>query len=373
MLPVPPTLGGAVEHWVHRLSDYWKPDNANLSIISRPSDAPGLAGVSYIGVPWRRYEQSANDLKQASSQGSLPRLISKTIVSLSYNIRTRPLARSFDVLIIQNDPIALLMLNKRPEQAVILHMHNDHLTSRGPSRYYDKALDKADKVIFVSDYVKRRAASAFAHHAHRFTTVLNGTDLVEAPSIAPANRPFILFAGRLVDEKGPHILLEAFSRIASEFPMHDLVLAGSSFFGNAPTTAYERRLRSLVHNLSDRVKFTGFLGRRELNELYATTDAVIVPSIWQDPCPLTVLEGMAAGRTVIATRVGGIPELITHGENGRLAMPDATSLAEEIRTTLSQPSLREAMGRNAREEIRRRFQWSRVVADFDAVVNEVRR
>ncbi|SFV37222.1 spore coat protein SA [Devosia crocina] len=368
MLPMPPVKGGAVEYWVHRLVQEWEPKGSELTIISRPADVEGVGGVRYIGMKWHWHEKTADRLKQLAHAGSLRRSLFKAVSSLSYSLRAQRVARDFDTLIIENDPVALMFLRKRRGQRVVLHMHNEHLTARGPVSQYDRALEKADRVVFVSDYVRAEAAAAFPRHAARFVTVHNGTDAVPAVSGTDEARPFVLFAGRLVEEKGPHLLLEAFTQIAAEFPVVDLRIAGSSFFADAPRTAYEEKIRSLAGALGERVTFTGFLDRPRLEALYAQAEAVVVPSVWQEPFALTVVEGMAAGRAVIASRVGGIPEILRHEETGLLITPDAASLASALRRVLGDAGLRQRLGQAARAEVEQRFSWDRVIREFSTAV-----
>jgi glycosyltransferase involved in cell wall biosynthesis len=87
----------------------------------------------------------------------------------------------------------------------------------------------------------------------------------------------------------------------------------------------------------------------------------------QDACPISLLEGMHAGKPVIASRTGGIPELITHGVDGVLVGNDPREIAAAISDMVGDPVKARTMGARARETARVRFTWERVAADFERI------
>lgn len=117
------------------------------------------------------------------------------------------------------------------------------------------------------------------------------------------------FIGRLSPVKGVDRLIRAFSRLGATYA--ELWVAGDGGSG------YARELQSLAEGARVR-----FLGRVAATDFYKEVDVVLVPSAWNDPLPTVVIEAFASGRPVIATRRGGIPELIEDGENGLLVNPD---------------------------------------------------
>jgi spore coat protein SA len=254
-------------------------------------------------------------------------------------------------------------------------MHNDHLTHPVLRPLIQRLLPRVARVVFVSDHLRRRAVEAFPEHAQRLATVCNGTDAarfrpVAAPRACRGAFTF-LFAGRLVPEKGVQVLLEAFARVLEVRPGVRLLLVGSSFFDEAPRTAHERALRAQAAGLGDAVTFTGFLPHEALARCYAEADAVVVPSVWAEPSGLVVLEAMACGTCVIASRTGGIPELIEHGHNGLLVPPgDVAALAAAMLRTLDEAGTRTRLGRQARQAVLARHTWDHVA---DAVAAELAR
>jgi glycosyltransferase involved in cell wall biosynthesis len=116
-----------------------------------------------------------------------------------------------------------------------------------------------------------------------------------------------------------------------------------------------------------------FLGRRDdIPSLLGSATLAIVPSHWGEAFGLTVVEAMAAGVPVIATRVGGIPELISHQRTGILIPPkSAEALAEAIRELLHDPEKRAQLSAAGREDARSRFGVERVVEDLDHILEKV--
>jgi glycogen synthase len=162
-------------------------------------------------------------------------------------------------------------------------------------------------------------------------------DLVldEIPPTAP-DAP-LLFVGDLAPDKGVPTLLKAYRLLQGAPP---LVLAGRSSPG-------------VEWNLPDGVQWVGALPHDQVLRLFRSARAVIVPSVWSDPCPTVVLEAMAAGRPVVAAASGGIVDMVVDGVTGVLVPPgDAPALAQAIDSVLSDPDRGRAFGAAGRDRAR---------------------
>lgn len=149
-----------------------------------------------------------------------------------------------------------------------------------------------------------------------------------------------MFIGRLSPEKGVDRLLDAWALLGKE---RRLVIAGDG----PEMGALQARAASLK---LDNVKFTGFLDREAQKDLWAGAAFSIVPSVWQEPFGMVVLEAWAQGRPVVAHNIGALPELITHGVNGFLADPNSTDqLAASIDTCFAAGAGTRDLGRNGME------------------------
>jgi glycosyltransferase involved in cell wall biosynthesis len=173
----------------------------------------------------------------------------------------------------------------------------------------------------------------------------------------------ILYIGRLQEIKGPDVLLKAIHLInSSEKPIR-LLYAGSG--------PMKEKLvdQAAAYSLSDRITFLGL--RTDVPILLHLADLVVIPSRWEG-LPMVLLEAMAACRPVIATEVGGIPEVIENGVNGLLVPPDNPySIAEKILLLLNSSEISENIGNNGLKRVRERYTTEIAVKKLLDVYNEV--
>ena len=152
---------------------------------------------------------------------------------------------------------------------------------------------------------------------------------------------YLLFFGRLSEEKGGRTLIEAMARL----PDSKLVVAG-----DGPQRSDLERLAARL--ASGRIRFTGYQPPEKLQATLRRASLVVVPSEWYENCPYTILEALAAGKPVVASRIGGIPELVQHRQDGLLFEPGhAGELADCIRTLAADDCLRRRLGQSARKKI----------------------
>jgi glycosyltransferase involved in cell wall biosynthesis len=170
-----------------------------------------------------------------------------------------------------------------------------------------------------------------------------------APVRAPAGSD-LLFVGRLSPEKGVDCLLQAFSALRGRFPQARLVVAG-----DGPARGpLERLARHL--GVEQATTFTGMLEQEQLRERHAAARCSLFPSLWLENCPMGVLEAMAAGAAIVASRVGGIPEILRDEENGLLfERGDSAALAAQLARVLDDSALAVRLGSAARADQVLRF------------------
>lgn len=192
----------------------------------------------------------------------------------------------------------------------------------------------------------RKKMIEWGEPANKFTVIRNPADVF--PRAGEGGGGYVLFAGRLSIEKGVDTLIRA-ATIVSSLPV--------KIAGRGPD---EERLKHLARTLgASNVSFLGFVAPPELNTIRAKADAVINSSIWYENSPLTVLEAMGQGIPVIASNIGGVPELIEHGEEGWLVPPkDVDAWAEALRVLLRTPlEVRREMGQKGMQRIREYHAW----------------
>lgn len=167
--------------------------------------------------------------------------------------------------------------------------------------------------------------------------------------------PVLGLIGRIAPWKGQHIVVEAAPSVLQAFPNVVFWLVGGALFGDIDTS-YEARLRQRIaeRGLGRHVVLTGH--RDDVAAVMACCDLVLHASVKPEPFGLSIVEAMAQGKPVIATRRGGVPEVIDDGRTGVLVPPaDATALASAIVRLLRDPEGTRAMGCAAREAVGRRF------------------
>lgn len=254
---------------------------------------------------------------------------------------------------------AVLIAEQRPRAKVSLWANNQLLRSYG-RREARRAVRALHRVICCSEFIAGDVR-AKAGPDDRIRVVHNGVDVEQfhpAEARAPRATPVIVFLGRMQPEKGPHLLLEAGERLkARGTPFRLRIVGSSSFSATDPLNEYERGLRRMSQALGDAVEFVPFVERRRVADVYRDADIFCAPAIWNDPCPLTIPEGMASGIPVVTTRRGGIPEV--GGDAVRyFAPPDSAELARVLEELLSDPAARAAWGARARRRAET-FAWER--------------
>jgi glycosyltransferase involved in cell wall biosynthesis len=235
---------------------------------------------------------------------------------------------------------------------VLSHMHIENSFRAGGGRGAQVALDNATArlcfaIVAVSE-ATRRSLVAQGYPADRLVTVHNGIDIGEPPQpVRLADGPTILEVARLADVKGQRTMLAALPHVDAT-----VVLAGRDL---EHAGVYEQELRREAARLgvADRVVFAGY--RADVPALLAGCDVFCLPSL-AEGLPLVVLEAMAIGKPVVATAVGGTPELVLDGETGLLVPPgDVEALADALAQLLADPERGQRMGAAGRERARREF------------------
>lgn len=223
------------------------------------------------------------------------------------------------------------------------------------------ALEQAERVIAVSEQMRRDVLAHFAVPEQRVVVIHNGVDAQayrrtareDALARLGVRRPYVLFVGRLSEQKGIFDLLEA----ARELPEGvQLVLCAAS----PDTRELEARLRAAVDGLPAVRWIPAMLSREETVQLYSHAAVFACPSVYE-PFGLINLEAMACETPVVATRVGGIPEVVVHDETGWLVPPrQPRALAEALRRLLEEPERARAFGLAGRRRVEARFSWDRI-------------
>lgn len=237
----------------------------------------------------------------------------------------------FDKVMIENHATLFMTMQKygnaeRYADKVYYHLHNEVTNDFGCKH----EIAQVKKVLGVSNYIVETLDRFLREHGEgglkpeQKAVWRNGVDTScfgsdEAKHKAKAFRKkygindddiAFLFSGRLTPEKGAEELLEAFTQVVDQVPNAKLVVAGAFFFNSNIKSPFEQKLRDLASQpqIKERIIFTGFVDYNDMPALYEMADVCVLPSIWDDPAPLAVIESLVSGKPLITTRSGGIPE-----------------------------------------------------------------
>jgi glycosyltransferase involved in cell wall biosynthesis len=253
-------------------------------------------------------------------------------------------------------------------------------TRRSVRRFYDRVLAapivRDAACLIVQTHEEERLIRENGFPLPKVATIPPGyTPLPDpdpsAPTFAATHHisgPFVLFVGRLASNKGLLPLIDAFRTLASHDPTCTLVVVGDD--GGARAEA-ERAAASA--GLGRRIRFVGFLAdERMLSAAFREARVFVLPSEYES-FGLVLLEALAQGTPVIASRVGGIPEFVPDGKAGRLVPPgDAVGLAGALLDLWDNETTRRQMGEFGRTQVVPRYTWERVVDSLLQVYGEAR-
>jgi glycosyltransferase involved in cell wall biosynthesis len=210
------------------------------------------------------------------------------------------------------------------------------------------ALRSADLVVSYSSAIDRHLA---INGVSRRRVVPLFTTMEPLSGAGHERRRRVVFAGRIVTPKGVAVLIRAARSVDAEF-----VICGDG----VRLEAMRRLARRL--GVERRVSFTGWLDSEQLARELAEASVVALPSVWPEPFGLVGIEALAAGRPVVASETGGIPDWLQHGVNGLAVKPgDATALAAALEELLADPARQAALGEAGREMVAATFSRARHV------------
>lgn len=287
----------------------------------------------------------------------------RSLLQLAREIRSRHIR----VLYFSDRPSwhpAYAILRMAGIRRIVVHDHTSGARTppRGLKRFLKSATRRftpalADIFLAVSEYVGRRKLDVDLVPEDRVRVVLNSVHIpprVDRRSLRraydiPDERPVIACACRAAEYKGVQYLLRAFDALVPRLTSRPVLV----YFGDGPYMDELRALRETLPARGDMI-FAGY--RPQAADLLGGADLCVVPSVWAEAFGLAALEPAARGVPVVATRTGGIPEVVTHGETGLLVPPgDTGALADAMERLLTDPELRASMGRRGRQRAEERF------------------
>ncbi|HWP43308.1 MAG TPA: glycosyltransferase family 4 protein [Blastocatellia bacterium] len=308
--------------------------------------------------------QASLDMNEISRAGLLKKLASAVSIAL-FAMAALRCARKADVICshwmlpsgLAGALASLLLLKPHivVEHSGAIHLLERKRCGRSLSRFI---VDHSHRVICVSSHLKRKLISLYAGAEPKTEVIPMGVRVNAAP-LRDRNdeTKTALFLGRLTEIKGVELLLQAIRDMRGV----ELLVAGEG--------ERRRKLEALAAGLAAKTTFLGQVDAAGREALLARCDFVVIPSMVlpdgrTEGTPVVCLESLAAGRPVIASRAGGLAEIIEDGYNGLLFDPgDSEALASAIRKLIEAPELGEYLSRNARLSSRE-YDWGAIGERF---------
>lgn len=191
----------------------------------------------------------------------------------------------------------------------------------------------------------------------------------DAHRVLDVNAPRIGLIGRISRWKGQHVFVRAMADVHRKYPDARFLIVGAALFGEEE---YEKTVRDLASasGLDKVIEWTGF--RDDVEQIIETLDIVVHASTISEPFGQVIVQGMAAGKPVVATRGGGVREIVEHGVNGLLVEKnDSQAMSDAISQLLSDPEKARCLGLEAQRSIMRKFTIERTARAAEAMFREV--
>lgn len=372
VLPLPPSLGGAVENMIrayhNRLYHSWEFEYVSPRL-------PGTPVSSRYPMPEAIFHhiESINAVQDFHQGNNFE--LARSGQWPNYATFCEDVARHGDYAIIHIHNEGSLIPRLRtcsPHSKLILQI-NDELLSKMNCPDLKLLAQDTDAIISCSEYIRKIADAALLAcdaRARRTGVIYNFADTNRFdPSVVPAEevdrlrrklglagRRVILFPGRLIEDKGPHLALEAFRLLASKRRDVSLLLVGAPWYSHKTDSDFVTSLREAAADISAGIKFTGYVDHLDMPAYYALSDVVVVPSIWDDPSPFVAYEAQSMARPVVGSTKGGIPEIVASGTTGYcIDVTNAAAFCDCLDTLLASPNLAQQMGKAGRHRIITRF------------------
>ena len=357
--PVPSPMGGSVERVVEKVVPKLVPhmDARIYGRVGRRLPARGkLAGVTVERFPGADKARYFNQVCRRLSVYR-PQLIQ-----------------------VENRPRWIPRLKRLfPDSRIWLNLHSTTFINSPfiNSIQGQRCLQAADRILvnseFLGDYIKNQVPAVsdkikvnhLGVEAERFpgrSTTQGLTMRREERALRKwEGRRIVLFVGRLIPQKGVHHLLAALPAIVSKAPDVLVVIVGSALYGSPRITGYVKQLHDQARRWSKHVHFQPYVPHNEIPRWFAMADIAVVPSIGRESFGLVNVEAMAAELPVVATRAGGMKEVVVDGVTGYLISPDYPSVESELASRISylldNEAARKEMGMKGKERVLNHFLW----------------
>lgn len=346
-LPVPAVKGGAIETLVEIIC------KENEAYKKLDIDVYSIFDEEAI-VESKKYEKSnfiylcknKNYMKIRNKLVSFNRKILKIDSIYTYPKEVaKKINNSYDKVIVEGDASLILPIAKKVDkEKIYFHIHHNPLSTN--HEQFIKEISSVNSVIAVSEFISKAMKKCMMPKNVQTIVLKNCTDIKKFNKSKYENERVelrkkyninhddvaIMFSGRPVQQKGIKELLLAFKALCDKYNNIKLIIVGNSRFGKEVTTEFDKELKEIAETIKEKVIFTGFIHNSKMPQIHAMSDIAVIPSIYDDPAPLVVMECMASGLPIITTDSGGIPEYI--GKNNCICIKRDNNIVKDLQISL---------------------------------------
>jgi spore coat protein SA len=371
--PVPPVRGGAVEEWIEQSARQLKDDE--IVIFSIYHEALGTTPPRKDHIRYFWYKQG---------------LLAKILMSTYKLPFKNPDSQWFyffyacwcgraikklgaEIIHIHNRPHFAWILRKlNPTAKIIMHFHQVSAMTGKPAQD-PKFPQGIDLFMGCSKFITEEIQRRFNVPESKTRVAYNALDLNDFPHhkensghrkaqrfglYIKDDEIAILYVGRLAENKGVHLLIEAANDLIQEGHNIKVIICGAAGYSNSKVTSYVQKLYDLAYTHPDRFIFTGFVPHEKIADYYLACDLVVIPSEVDEGFCVVTIEALACGIAVVASNRGGMPEIIQEGTTGTLAEgPSIPSLKIKIKKFVSNREKFKIMAENGRKMVEEKFIW----------------
>jgi spore coat protein SA len=285
-----------------------------------------------------------------------------------------------NVIQVENRPLWVPRLKRAfPHSRIWLNLHSTTFITRPYLNNYQRkrCLQAADYIQVNSEFLGSYVTQHVSQVAGKIRVNHLGVDTSRFPARSSSegvilreegrashgweNRRIVLYVGRLIPQKGVHHLLNTLPALVSKAPDVLVVIVGSAQYGSHRRTGYVKQLYKQAARWKKHVHFEPYVSHHEIPKWFSMADIAVVPSVGKEAFGLVNLEAMAAELPVVATRSGGIKEVVVDGTTGFLVTKSYPSIIKElgyrIGYLLENEEARREMGSRGRERVMNQFLW----------------
>lgn len=378
VLPVPDVMGGAVERLITMIVQTNEIEHLfDITVVTCPSEEAIKLQKNYRYTHFVNLKYFNNNFVQNwgnKLKWHIQSWFNKNTVILDYIMSpvNRYLCKTnFDFIVSEcSNPTFCSGISKiKGKNKIAVHLHGNLLSSK----YLEAVFGN---VFSVSDFIRNQYAKDSLISPKRQITIFNGIATEKFTKRIPASEraslrmhlgfnvdDFILvFCGRIVSDKGVLELMHALLSINN--PKIKLLILGSSNFGLGDFGDYPIKVKQIADENKDRIKFTGFINNNEVYKYHQISDVGVMPSMHNDPCPLSLFELITSGLPTIATNAGGMPEIATKDTTIFVSMDKIVKELKDAILTLYNDSLLRNKMHNSAIERSKIFTRKRFYHDF---------